>query len=303
MGMYKKWNCALCKELCDAFEKFECTPTVETLCLIKEISESINNLQEMEFSGAMRHYAEEKFGYNSETGRFEKDFGEEWDDYDLGMFGVYDSVYDARRRRDSRGRFMSNRMDGRRGMRRGPYNAHYPPYYNMDDEINDDWDEYERMDEHKKMKIQNAADRRYGNMPPYHDDGNMYRVRQEGGRPMMERISAHGDKSMKPKKLTHDQYEEWAKKLENDDGTRGPHFSKQQTDEMAKKLGIDFDDFSQDAWMMAVNMMYSDYCQTIGKHVQGNDIYGKLAQDFLEDEDAKEEGDAKLAAYYYSIVE
>lgn len=327
MGMYKKWNCALCKELCDAFEKFECAPTMETLCLIKEISETINNIEEMEAAGAMRHYAEEKFGYNSETGHFDKDIGNDWDDYDLGMFGIYD----AARRRDSRGRFMSNRRGGGRRMMRGPYNVHYPPYYNMDDEEDEKWDE----DEDGMMGVQNAGGRsngssmrsngnrgggsrtssrsgsmmnnggtyNYGEMPPYYDDGNMYRVRQEGGRPMMERMYAHGDKEMKPKKLTKEQYEEWAKHLENSDGTRGPHFSKEEVKQIAHKMGIDFKDFTEEELWLASCIMYSDYCETIGSYTKSPDAYVKLAIDFLEDEDAKEDGSAKLAAYYYSIVE
>lgn len=317
MGMYKKWNCALCKELCDAFEKFECAPTMETLCLIKEISETINNIEEMEAAGAMRHYAEEKFGYNSETGHFDKDLGNDWDDYDLGMFGIYD----AARRRDSRGRFMSNRRGGGRRMMRGPYNVHYPPYYNMDDEEDEEWDE----GKDGMMGVQNAGGRNgnssmrsngnrggnmmnnggtynYGEMPPYYDDGNMYRVRQEGGRPMMERMYAHGDKEMKPKKLTEHDIEEWMKHIENSDGTRGAHFSKEEVKQMAQKHGIKFDEFSEADLFAATNMMYSDYCDSIGAYTKNPDAYVKMAVDFLEDEDFDGKPEEKLSLYYHDIV-
>lgn len=278
MGKFKKWNCLLCKELCDHFERFEENPNKADLCVIKEITEIITNLEEMELSGAMRTYAEEKLGYDSHTGMFAMDKDGEWDEYDLGIYDAMD-----RRRRDSRGRFMRA--------------AAMPPYYP------DGWSTMPYAEHDKGMSRRTSDDMGHRGDGMMNDGKEMYRVRQDNGRPMMERMYAMGGKEMKPKKLTKEQYEEWMKNLENDDGTRGAHFSKQQTDEMAKKLGVDFSDFSKEAWELAVNMMYSDYCDTIGKHVQGHDIYGKLAKDFLEDEDASKDGEEKLAAYYHSIVE
>ncbi len=334
MGKYKTWNCMFCKELCDHMDCFEKNPNMDDLKIIKELTGIIRDLQNMEFSGAMRHFAEEHFGYDEESGKIKFPEGSGWDEYDFDIYGVYDA-YDARRRRDSRGRYMSNRRGGGRG-RRGTYNMYdnipYPPYYNMDEE------EDERVD--GMMPMQNAVGRngysggnssrsgRTGGsngsdgrsngvgmnntyhggrrMPPYYSDGEddmMYRVRQMNGRPIMEPMYNHMDMKDKPKKLTSEQYKEWGNNLQNEDGSMGMHFTEQQTNEMAKKLGIDFKEYSPMAYCLAVNVMYSDYCSSIGKHVQGNDIYGKMAQDFLEDVDSAKDGEEKLAAYYYSIVE
>lgn len=330
MGKYSKWNCVLCKELCEHMDCFEKEPTLDNLCIIEKLTSVIRDMQNMEFSGAMRHFAEEHFGYDEESGRikFPEDSG--WDEHDFDIYDVYDA-YDARRRRDSRGRYMS-----RRGGRRGAYNMYdnipYPPYYNMDEE------EDERVD--GMMPMQNAAGRngtsggnysrsgRAGGsngsdgrsngmgmnnayhggrrMPPYYSDGEddmMYRVRQMNGRPIMEPMYNHMDMKDKPKKLTDKQIEEWMKEIENSDGTRGTHFTKEQVKQMAQKLGVKYEDFSESELYAASNMAYADYCSTLEGYTKSPEAYVKLAIDFLDDDDFYDSPSVKLALYYNNIVE
>lgn len=284
MGKLSKWNCVLCKELCDHFERFEANPNQEDLCFIKELTEAINNLEEMEAAGAMRHYAEEKLGYDSVTGHFRKmNKDDDWDEHDLG---IYDDAMMDRQRRDRRGRYMN-------AASMPPY--YYPgytmPYAEHDRDMRRDRRDMEDMD-------------RIGHRDGMMNDGGkeMYRVRQEGGRPLMERMYAHGDKESKPKKLTEHDGEEWMKHIENSDGTRGAHFSKEEVKQMAQKHGIKFEDFSEFDLYLATNMMYSDYCDSLGAYTKNPDAYVKMAVDFLEDEDFEGKPEEKLALYYHDIV-
>ena len=290
MGKLRKMTCVLCKELCDHFESFEDHPNKEDLCIMKELTETINNLEEIEAAGAMRQYAEDKLGYDSHTGRFDMDKSGEWDEYDLG---IYDAM-DRRQRRDRRGRFMNT-----------PYTT--PPYYYPD--YMSPYAEHDgRSGSDMGRDMMNGMDRNDGrrmggNMMNNGGGSNeMYRVRQEGGRPMMERMYAMGDKDMKPKKLTDHDIEEWMKHIENSDGTRGAHFSKEEVKQMAQKHGVKFDDFSELDLYLATNMMYSDYCESLGTYTKNPDAYVKMAVDFLEDDDFEGTPSEKLSLYWHDIV-
>lgn len=105
-------------------------------------------------------------------------------------------------------------------------------------------------------------------------------------------------------RLTKSDMHHWKQKLENVDGTWGPHYDMQQVMNVADKLGVKFKDFSEAEFCMAVNMMYADYCRTIKKHVDHEKMLeccAELALDFLDDPDGPEPGE-KLALYYHCIV-
>jgi hypothetical protein len=96
--------------------------------------------------------------------------------------------------------------------------------------------------------------------------------------------------------FTPEKAESWLLNMENGDGTKGPHWTLQQTNAY-KPDGV-----SEYCWECVLNMMYSDYYATAVKHgVNKVDFYVDLAKEFLFDKDAKGPKE-KVAAYYNSIV-
>lgn len=104
--------------------------------------------------------------------------------------------------------------------------------------------------------------------------------------------------------LTKADMHEWKRKMHNADGTKGPHYDMQQIVQIADKLGIEFDEYDEKEFCMAVNMMYSDYCKVIKKVASADKelmFCAELAKAFLEDEDGPAPSE-KLALYYHCIV-
>lgn len=68
-------------------------------------------------------------------------------------------------------------------------------------------------------------------------------------------------------------------KMENEDGTRGGHWSYEQTSNVLMAKGYDF---SPCDWYYVLNMVYSDYYSK----EEDDEYYIKLAYSFLADKDA-----------------
>ena len=97
----------------------------------------------------------------------------------------------------------------------------------------------------------------------------------------------------------------WKQMMENEDGSRGPHYDMQQIVAAADKAGVHFEDFDEKEFCIAVNMMYSDYCKVAKKYVAPDKelaFFADLAKAFLEDEDGPEASE-KLALYFHCIVD
>lgn len=118
--MYEDWNKLFCDQMVEEIKKFEKCPTKEQLCVIKDLIEVTNGLQEMEMAGAIRRIAEDRYGYDSGTGRFREmpmemmgGMGMGGYDPELEFFEMFNASRGGRgsgrgRRRDSRGRFIAN---------------------------------------------------------------------------------------------------------------------------------------------------------------------------------------------------
>lgn len=97
--------------------------------------------------------------------------------------------------------------------------------------------------------------------------------------------------------LTRETALEWTSCMQNADGTAGPHWSMEQTEQARKQRGIDCDPVE---FYAAMNMMYSDYCKAAEKvGAVSVDFYVYMAKAFLEDKDAEPH---KLARYYHYIA-
>lgn len=108
----------------------------------------------------------------------------------------------------------------------------------------------------------------------------------------------------KPEMFSHKDMETWKSMMRNEDGTRGEHFRKEQVKHACQQAGIDCEEFGEDIFCLAMNMMYSDYCKVAKKYgVDRPEYYADLAKAFLRDKDFDGKPEEKLYLYYKTIVE
>lgn len=91
-------------------------------------------------------------------------------------------------------------------------------------------------------------------------------------------------------------------KMENEDGTRGPHWSIEETTSLANQHGIRLDEkFNKYDWFVALNMMYSDYCRVLVNITGSNNTknYVELAKAWMADKDIDE---GKMWFYYVYVM-
>lgn len=92
--------------------------------------------------------------------------------------------------------------------------------------------------------------------------------------------------------------QEWTRGMKNADGTKGPHWSMEKTNEIMKQYNIDCDPVE---FYAVINSIYSDYCEALKKaNASTLEVYACLAKAWLEDGDAVED---KASAYFTYIVE
>lgn len=97
--------------------------------------------------------------------------------------------------------------------------------------------------------------------------------------------------------LTEEMAEEWMHGLHNEDGTKGPHWTKEQTTQVMKQKGIKTDPLD---FYVVMNALYADYCSVLKKHNVNNiDFYTDLSAAWLNDKDAQE---GKTARYFQYIA-
>lgn len=186
--------------------------------------------------------------------------------------GRYTTYRDGRNPYGSRGGYVTDRQD--RTMRDYGYESDYgydtPRYdYRRDDEP------YRRQD--------------------YERD---YRDYERYDQPRRD----YGSHSVK---FSREDAEEWKHKMQNEDGTVGEHFRQEQIKRVAEQQGINIDELGgMDVFCLAINMMYSDYCNVARKY--GTDrieFYADLAKAFLKDKDFDGSPEEKLYLYYRFIVD
>lgn len=101
--------------------------------------------------------------------------------------------------------------------------------------------------------------------------------------------------------LNHEELHAW-KRMLCDSLEKGEceMFSDDKIIKRAKENGIRFDNFTEDEFIVAVLMMYTDYGKTLGK--ANIDTYVKMANDFLCDEDSGVKYGEKMTAYFDHVV-
>ena len=112
----------------------------------------------------------------------------------------------------------------------------------------------------------------------------------------------HFRESAKMMNFTREDAEAWAEKMQNADGTTGPHWTMEQTTAVAESMGIQAPVVPRWAWGVTMNMMYSDYYDVARKFgVNVPELYAELARAFLMDKDGPGP-EEKLCAYYRCIA-
>lgn len=109
----------------------------------------------------------------------------------------------------------------------------------------------------------------------------------------------HFREAAKMIEFTEDDAKAWTARMENEDGTTGPHWSMGQTDAVANVAGVHVDKLT---FWACLNMMYSDYYSVAAKYgLDRLEFYADLAKAFLMDKDAGGP-EEKMAGYYHGVV-
>lgn len=102
------------------------------------------------------------------------------------------------------------------------------------------------------------------------------------------------------KELNGCHFNEWMLKratdnMINEDGTKGPKWSVQETNQVARNYNVTFDEFNEYDWNYVMNMIHSDYYGSVPNEVG---TYVKMASKFLHDKDAAK---GKALNYYLAF--
>ena len=255
-------------------------------------------------------------GEDGRSGYGRSEYGEGWDgrmEFGRDGYDGPDSRFRGRRGRGhyDNGRFApmndggmwvdSREWDGRRDYRtpegRFPMTTPYvPPVYQMDGGERGG----QRPMNTIGFKLEGHADRspqefgrEYRSDAGYPDMDEM--AYRDGGRRMSGFSSGSGGRP-----FTRELAQEWVQHMRNADGTTGPHWTMEKTEEARAQRGINCDPL---AFWVAMNMVYSDYSKVAEKvNANSMDFYVYMAKAFLEDKDARNQGGEKLARYYEYVV-
>lgn len=105
-------------------------------------------------------------------------------------------------------------------------------------------------------------------------------------------------------RFTEREMEMWKREMKNADGSMGEHFSKEQVEQTAQKIGVNPAEFGKGVFCMAMNMMFSDYVGVARRHgVDKPEFYADMAKAFLDDKDYRGMPEEKLYTYYKCIAE
>lgn len=91
---------------------------------------------------------------------------------------------------------------------------------------------------------------------------------------------------------------EWTDRMQNEDGTSGPHWTLEQAKQIMAQRKINY---SPHCFWAVLNSIYSDYSTVAKKHGLGGNLefYIDMAKSWIDDKDAVSD---KVYAYYTYIV-
>ena len=141
---------------------------------------------------------------------------------------------------------------------------------------------YDREDDDMPMMHYESGGKLYAK-------GSMMYQRPEHG--------SHTAKGSEYRKVDEQMADGWVRRMQNADGTTGPKFKIDQTEQLRQMYCMECDKWE---FFVVMNMMYSDYCE-VARHmgVDRQEYYAMLSKAFLCDEDA---GEHKLQKYMEKVV-
>ncbi len=156
---------------------------------------------------------------------------------------------------------------------------------------NEDEDGEEWRGERQQRQNGRKAQRMYAAGMAWTDDED--EDEEEDEKP---RNKKRNGKRHEPEEVDEHHAREWVKKMKNADGSPSPHYDMEKAETLRKAHCPECEKWE---WYVALNMMYSDYCEVAKKmSVHKEDFYTCMAKAFLMDEDAVED---KLAKYMEAI--
>ena len=111
------------------------------------------------------------------------------------------------------------------------------------------------------------------------------------------RMMGHAQMMRGVGKMDRQTAEDWTRRMKNEDGTTGAHWTMEQAEQVMRQHGIQCEPAE---FYAALNMLYSDFCEVFKKHgVNKIDFYADMAKAWLDDKDAVSD---KLSEYYEYVV-
>lgn len=212
--------------------------------------------------------------------------------------------YGPRSGYDMEGRFRDNRRSEYGGSMNysGDAENHWmPPYYGEEPDMgmnrygrNEMEGNGGRMEE--EMEQRNPVGFAAHFDSPGKSDAS-YQGMKEGNHMKGPSMRGGGAMSQAIPKFNKRMAEEWTGKMQNEDGSKGPHWSMDQVEQIMQQKKVKCDPAE---FYAVLNAMYSDYSEVAQKHgVHKQDFYLDMAKAFLMDKDSVKD---KAAAYYMYIV-
>lgn len=249
------------------------------------------------YESDMRYRHEPYYNYDGDMeSRFRDRRGREH--YDNGRYAPknaydsYDGEVESRRRRSSRtGRFIRGEYEDE------PYSRYdvdeYEPEMNYGRyEMNDRRIPYKNPERPNRIGFDISGRMQENKSKEFDSDYNQDEMKHRKGKSEMGMASSH-----QMPKFDKEMAEEWVGHMQNEDGTKGEHWSIEQAKKIMDQNNINCDPYE---FYAAINAMYSDFYKICKKHGVSNiAFYADLAKAFIDDPDAV---DDKLAAYYFYVV-
>lgn len=169
-----------------------------------------------------------------------------------------------------------------------PKSRYYPPEYDGDDMTHAMGYDHPPMNNYPEQRRRGAMENRIGFRMG--DDPHTGETLTFPGQHMMHKG--------KDGQLDKETAESWVENMKNEDGTKGPHWTMEQTEQVRRQKNLSCDPVE---FWVAMNAAYSDLCKVAKKHnVNTVDYYVDYVKAFwFNDEDAVPH---KLMAYYENIV-
>ncbi len=145
---------------------------------------------------------------------------------------------------------------------------------------------------HYQEEVYGAEFPKHDRMEHYHDEMPTKQYHEE---------HTYKEKSHSIKPLTLEEIKKWVSCMENQDGTKGGHWTMEQTTTVGEKHGVDFKKVPKEILFLGLNRKYSDNYNTALKYNAHTtpDFFLSLFMDDVMDEDTVSIVEREAVDYHY----